>query len=221
MPRHNPYDPTFSEETDDILNKIPLWISKSMIINCFVIGAIGLFILNMFNMDKRKNSSYVRIYPQIERLNFPYLGKIDSVFNLKNDFIRKGDTILKVIDLEMNKSEFIIANKDYNKIIFINPVNKGVVLEENVPIAIMLEGNIDYQILGKLQTEPSLNHFNVKVYNEQYAGTGTIVGKSNKNNLIYSLPVTDQLIGQFLFKDSVYMDIATKVDFLSSMLVIK
>lgn len=200
-----------SEESEEILSRIPSWLSKSLPIFSLIIYLFGFFLWMIFGLFRNDNKQMtIRLYPRMEKLKLNSFSRIDKIIAFNDSKIKQGDTLICFTDINTRKREVLLASTS-GKFKFAVEMKPGDVFEANQILGTIAPADVKYMAYGKLNLKDNQDDGYIhpgKTINLRYDSLlveAKIAGISG-NQAIYALNGREQLINAFMTKDSIQMD---------------
>lgn len=208
----------YSEESEEILSRIPAWLSQSLPSVCVLVYLFGFFLWLAFGFFRNDTEQMtVRLYPQMEKLKLNSFSRVDKIKTPNNSVIQQGDTLLYLTDINTRKKEVLLAWTS-GKFKLATEVNDGDVFEANQILGAIVPKDVVYMAYGKLNLKgKNSNKENppsriVHLRYDSLLVEAKIVG-SYDNEVIYALKGNKSLTEAFMVKDSIEMDIVVQKNF--------
>lgn len=149
MPRDIVIHQNLSEETDEILSRIPPKFSKTLIILIVSIFCLGGVIFYLFQASVMEETLYFKLYPEVKKITIPYFSKIEKVYSMDGSNVKKGDTILQISNLRIDSTYNFIAREN-GILLYSKDFKSGNIVQESTPIGAIFSDKRKYILLGKV-----------------------------------------------------------------------
>ncbi|WP_343564163.1 hypothetical protein [Sphingobacterium sp.] len=201
-----------SEEAEDVLSKMPSWLSKYIVIASILTIIVGLCFYLFFQSLSNKSETVVsvKLYPEVSRIRTNDACKIIKILKKDTDFVNAGDSIIQVLDIKSNAVFYLLAPIK-GHLVLSEDIQEGVFLDKGYNIGIINKNLVKYYIIGSFKSNHKFqigDTLQTKYFDSEQRAviTGNL---HNRNQLMVTNP--EKYMRYFISKDTLHITFHKKI----------